>query len=65
MVVPSPKPIRFAPASVRRLKMPSGTRGECERVSMTRNAAMRMAEPVKLASVCQDVQPTFVVCVRP
>ena len=50
----------FAPASVRRLKKPSGTSGERERVSMTRNAAIRTAEPMSAPIVCPTSSRTFV-----
>ena len=57
IVGPRPKPIRFAPASVRRLKNPRGTSGDCERASMTRNAAIRTAETASDASTRPEVQP--------
>ena len=63
--VPRRKPITFAPVSVRRLKMLSGTSGERERSSMAMKAAMSTAESTNAPIVLPEVHPLLVVCVRP
>ena len=47
------------------MKKLSGTSGERERCSITRNAAMSTAEPIEPPIVWADAQPTLVDCVSP
>jgi hypothetical protein len=65
IIVPSPKPTTFAPVSVRRLKIPSGTSGDLDRVSFQRKTAISTAEPMKTPIVWAEPQPTRLACVRP